>query len=205
MPQIITNEAGEEIEVYTQAETEAMLSEKVEAISEEKQAELDAIAAEKLEIEDELQKLRNKDMNFRNLEKKAAGKEVEVSEEIKSQISSLEEKINQLAAQPKNDVKQDFVKQFIGEDKEQSERFEYYYERLGSEAKTKDEVLKAAQEALTLASGGEYKPDLTSGMYSTGVNQNYRNTPTGEVSETSKEIGNLFGITPEDRKKYGKK
>lgn len=205
----VTLEDGTEVDVFTQEEVDAIAQEKLTAETErleaEKQEALDALAAEKTAAEEELQKLRNKEMNFEHVRKKAEGKEVEVSEDIKKQIDSLNERINSLADQPKQDVKQDFISQYLVGDKEQTERFEYYYARLGAEAKTKEDVLKAANEALTLASGGAYKPDASSGMYSTGVNQNYRNAPTGEVSEASKEIGNLFGITAEDRKKYGTK
>lgn len=209
MPQIVTLEDGTETEVFTQEEVDAIAQEKLaaetERIEAEKQEALEALAAEKAAAEEELQKLRNKEMNFEHVRKKAEGKEVEVSEDIKKQIETLNERINSLAEQPKQDIKQDFISQYLGGDKEQTERFEYYYSRLGAEAKTKEDVLKAAQEALTLASGGAYKPDASSGMYSTGVNHNYRNTPTDQVSEESKEIGKLFGITEEDRKKYGRK
>lgn len=209
MPRVVTLEDGTEIEVFTQEEVDANAAEKLaietERLETEKQEALDALTAEKTAAEEELQKLRNKEMNFEHVRKKAEGKEVEVSEDIKKQIDSLNERINSLADRPKQDIKQDFVAQYLKGDKEQTDRFEYYYSRLGAEATTKEEVLKAAHEALVLATGGEYKPDVTSGMYSTGVNQNYRNTPTGEVSEASKEIGNLFGITEADRKKYGKK
>ena len=205
----VTLEDGTEVDVFTQEEVDAIAQEKLaaetERIEAEKQEALEALAAEKAAAEEELQKLRNKEMNFEHVRKKAEGKEVEVSEDIKKQIETLNERINSLADQPKQDIKKDFISQYLNGDKEQTERFEYYYARLGAEAKTKEDVLKAANEALTLASNGAYKPDTASGMYSTGVNQNYRNTPTNEISEESKEIGKLFGITEEDRKKYGRK
>lgn len=209
MPYKVTTDDGEEIEAFSQEEVEALANERLaaeaERIESEKQAEVDRLAQEKLDLESELEKLKNKDMNFERVRKKAEGKDVEISEEIKSQISQLEERINAIAAQPKEDVKQDFVKQYIGDNKEQQERFDYYFEKLGSDAVTKEDVIKASQEALRLASDGEYKPDLSSGMYNTGVNQNYRGTQKNEVSETSKEIGALLGVTEEDRKKYGNK
>lgn len=209
MPYKVTNDDGEEIEAFSQEELEEQVRQRAEEeaqkVAEEKQAELDRIAEEKLKLEEELIKLKDKDRNFELVRRKAEGKEIEVSEEIRKQISELENKINEIAAQPKQDVKQDFVKQHIGDNKERLELFEYYYERLGSTAKSKEEVLKAATEALTLASGGEYKPDTTAGMYSTGVSKDYMSKPKEGVSEASKEFGDMLGITDEDRKKYAQK
>jgi len=207
MPYKVTSEDGEEIETFSQEEAEAMALERTQAeaerIEQEKQEEIDRLANEKLEMEEELEKLRNKDMNFERVRNKAAGKEVEVSEEIRNQIKILEDRISEIAAQPKNDVKHEFVSRNIGEDKEQLERFNYYYDKLGSEAKSKEEVLKAAEEALQLASGGQYKPDTSSSMYTPGASANYRNQETKQTSEESKRIGDLLGVSEADRKKYG--
>lgn len=209
MPYKVTSEDGEEIETFSQEEAEAMVLERTQAeaerIEQEKQEEIDRLANEKLEMEEELEKLRNKEMNFERVRNKAAGKEVEVSEEIRNQIKSLEDRISEIAAQPKNDVKHEFVSRNIGEDKEQLERFNYYYDKLGSEAKSKEEVLKAAEEALQLASGGQYKPDTSSSMYTPGASANYRNQETKQTSEESKRIGDLLGVSEADRKKYGNK
>lgn len=203
---IVQNEQGEDIEVFTQEEVETLAAEKaqeeIERIAQEKQDELDRVLQEKEEAEQALQKLRDKDMNFEQLKK---SKKAEVSEELRTQISSLEEKINQLAEQPKNDTKAEFIRTHIGADKEKEKLFDYYYEKLGTGANSKEDIIKAANEALTLATGGEYKPDVSSSMYSVSPSDNYRNVTTKEVSDQSKQIGNLLGITDEDRKKYGKK
>lgn len=210
MPIKVTNEDGEEIDALSQEEADKLAQERVQAevkrIEEEKQAELDRIAGEKKAIEDELEKLKSKDMNFEHLRKKAEGKESAINEALEARIEELNAKIETIAQQPKEDVKQDFINQNIDPtDSEQRERFDYYYEKLGADAKTKTEVLKAAEAAMRLATDGAYKPNTDSAMYRTGVNQTFEKPDKKEISEESKAMGEHFGVTDADRKKYGKK
>lgn len=209
MPYKITNEDGDEVDAYSEEELQNLATEKAlaeaERIESEKKEEFEKLSSELAQKESELEKLRSKEMNFEHVRKKAEGKEVQVSDEIKSQIEELNSKIEALAAQPKSDVKNDFMKAYISEDdKEKRDKFDYYYAKLGSDAKTKEEVLKASEEALALATNGDFKPS-DSRMYSTAPSLNYRNEAPKVITEAAKEIGNALGITEEDRKKYTKK
>lgn len=204
MPIKVTQEDGTEIEALTQEEASALAEQKANEAAAAKEAELSAVhAAEKEKIEAELAGLRDKDYNFQQLRQKAENKGLN-EEETKAQIATLTARLDEIARQPVLDTKEEFIKSKIGDDKEKRELFDHYFSRLGADAKSKEEVLRASEEALVLASKGEYKPG-ESQLYSTGVNQNYRNTTPGVVSEESREIGNLLGVTDEDRKKYGKK
>jgi len=209
MPQTIKDADGNDIEVFTQEEVDAAAEEKArleaERVESEKQTELDALAAEKQELEEKLQKEQEKEKNFEKVRRKAEGKDIEINEELKKQIDELNKRIDSVAQRPVDDTKAEFIKARVGEEKEKIDKFEYYYKRLGADAKSKEEVLKAANEALVLATGGEYKPSMDGQMFSVGASQNYRQQKTEQVSEESKAIGNLLGITAEDRKKYGKK
>lgn len=204
----VVNEEGEEIEVFSQEELDAIAAEKIAAevqrVEEEKQAEKEELEAELAEQKEKLAKLEDKDRNFEQLRKSSGKVADQTAKELQEQIAQLNEKIETIASQPKNDVKEEFVIAKLGEDKEQRDRFEYYYKKLGADAKTKAEVLKAAEEALALTTGGNYQPDVSSGMHSVGASANYRNTPSKEVSEESKQIGAMFGVTDADRKKYPK-
>lgn len=199
----IKNEAGEEIDVLTQEEADALVAQKAAEVEAAKQAELDNLAAEKATIEEELGKFRNKDYNFEALRNKAENKG-KTEEELKKQIEDINKRLESVAQQPILDTKADFVRMNIGDDKEKSDLFEYYYKKLGADAKTRGEVIKASQEALALATNGAYKPGDGNAI-STGISHNYRDESKKETSETSKAIGSLLGITEEDRKKYGKK
>lgn len=211
MPIKVKQEDGTEVDALTPDEAndlaEKRVQEEREKIEEEKQAEIDALEAEKVKNEEELEKLRNKDMNFENLRRKSESKEdkEKKAEDLEGQIATLNKKIDELAEQPKNDIKEEFIIKNIGEDAEKKKMFEHYYAQLGSEAKTKTEILKAAADALTLAGGVNPDAGDDSAMFSIGADQNYRQTRTGEPSEESKEIASKLGLSEEDRKKYGKK
>lgn len=211
MPKTIKDEeSGEEIEVYSKEEleaaAEAKAAEERERLEAEKEEALEAANAEKEELETKLKKFEDKDYNFSKLrEKKNKNEDGESQEEIQKKIDELNQKIDAIGNQSKEDTLNDFIKNKVGEDKETKEKFDYYYKRLGSDAKSKEEIQKAATEALQLATGGSYQPDRDQSMHSVGANQNYRQQNTGEPSEQAKEIGSKLGVSDEDRKKYGKK
>lgn len=210
MPKKIKDDDGEEIEVFTQEELDAQAQEraeelaaaKAEEIEAEKQEQIDALEAEKAEAQEKLEKLESKDMNF---EKLRNSKKAEGNEDVLKQIEELNVKIADLTAQPKNEVKDDFVREHLGDDEEKVKLFDHYYEKLGADASNKSEVVKAAEEALTLVTGGEYKPDLTGSMQTAGASQNYRGDHVEEESDVSKEFGKQLGVTEKDKKKYGNK
>lgn len=200
---IIQDADGNDIEVYSQEEADALAQEKAVAEADRVKAEKDA---EMATLQEELTKLKDKEMNFERVRSKAEGKEIEVNEEVKKQVADLTARIEEMAAQPKNDVREEFVRTRIGDDKEQADRFDYYYDRLGSEAKTKEEVLKAANEALVLASGGKFQPSDSGRIHSVGASQDYMNTgEQRERGEDFKSLADALGNTEEDIKKYGKK
>jgi len=206
MPQTIKvkQEDGTEIdqEVFSKEELDAAATAKADEVAAEKQTAIESLEAEKAEKEDELKKLQDVDRNWKDLRKKADGKGAS-EEEVKKQIEDLTKRLDQVATQPINDTKAEFIRTEVGEDKERKDKFEYYYKRLGAEAKTKEEVLKASKEALVLATNGEYKPDGTDKMMGTGASQNYRNEKPRQKGEQFNEMAKAMGNTPEDIKKYG--
>lgn len=205
----VTNEAGEEIDVYSQEELDAALAEKTAAETErleaEKQEALETLQAELAVKEEALQKLQDKDFNFTKLRNQSGKVTDETAKALQDQIAALNEKVELVAAQPKNDVKADFIKLHVGENKEEVDKFEYYYKKLGADATNKEDVLKASQEALALTRGGNVQPDMASGILSVGASGNYRNSAPTVVSDEAKAIGRELGVTEDDRKKYGKK
>lgn len=204
MPIKVKQDDGTELDAFTQAELDEQSSAKVKEAEEVKQLEIDDLKKQKEEKEAELKKFQDKDYNFEQLRKKAGDKGAS-EEEVKKQIEDLNKKLDAVASQPINDTKADFVRDVVGEDKERKEKFEYYYKRLGAEAKTKDEVLRAAREALTLASGGEVQFDGSGKMMGTGVSQNYRNEKLRQKGESFNEMAKALGNSEEDIKKYGNK
>lgn len=203
MPLKVQNEDGTETEVYTQEELDAKAQEEADRVAAEKQAEIDRIAEEKAALEEKNKKLEDKDYNFKKLREQ---KEGVVGAEVLEKLNAMEQTIKSVQEQPKNEIKEEFIKHNIGEDKEKRELFDYYFNRLIEDNPSKEQIIKAGNEAMTLISGGSFTPSASGGMFSTGASPNYRESaPSGEVSEQSKQIGSHFGITEEDRKKYGKK
>lgn len=201
---IIKNEKGEEVEVFSKEEADALAEKKAQEAQEAKDAEIQKLQKEKEEKEAELKKLQDKDYNFEQLRKKA-DKGGATEDEVKSQIEELNKRLDQVATQPITETLNDFIREEVGEDKERKEKFDYYYKRLGAEAKTKDEVLRAAKEALTLATDGEYKADGSNRITGTGVGQNYRGGD-GQPRKRGDDFGDIakaMGNTEDDIKKYG--
>jgi len=202
----IKNEDDEEVEVYTREELDEVAEQKAE---EARQAEAERIEAEKQteidRLNEELGKLKDKDYNFSQLRKKAEGKDSSVNEEVKKEIEDLKNRIDSLTKQPVEEIKEEFIVENIGDDKELKDRFNYYYAKLSGDAKTKAEINKAAKEALTLASNGSYKPDDTGKITSVGVSQDYRNKGEGKITESKVSMGKMLGVSEEDHKKYGNK
>lgn len=203
MPLKVQNEDGTETEVFTQEELDAKAQEEADRVANEKQAEIDRIAEEKAALEEKNKKLEDKDYNFEKLRKQ---KEGTVGAEVLEKLNAMEETIKSVQEQPKNEIKEEFIKHNIGEDKEKRELFDYYFNRLIEDNPSREQIIKAGNEAMTLISGGSFTPSASGGIFSTAASPNYRESAaSGEVSEASKQIGSHFGITEEDRKKYGKK
>lgn len=192
----IKQEDGSEIEVFTQEELNAKAEEAAEAARKETEAE-------KSELEDKLKKLQDKEFNFNQLRSKTE-KGNEAAEKLASEIEVLKQQIGEVKQQPFVKAKEEFVTKNVGADEELKKKFEFFFEPLASKAKTQEDYNAALAGAFAAATGGTRQPSFEGLMVSTRV------TPPSsggneQESEASKTFANAFGITSEDKKKYGKK
>jgi len=156
----ILDENNNEIDVFTQEE--------LKAIEDAKNTELSQIQ-EQLKIkEDELQKLKDKDLNFTNLREKAKTAEKEV-EALKKDI---DEKIGLVKKEVLEGVMQDYYQESLSslssEDDELKKKIEYHYKRLQDPASTKQEVDKKLRDAWVLATRQDMPNALNMGVISSG-------------------------------------
>lgn len=204
-------------EVYTReeldAQTEERLTEEREKMETEKESELLAKEEELATTKEALEKLQKKDMNFENLRKSKtltpeqeaeAQKTADELETMRATVTTLAETVTQVQKAPLEAAKAQFMANNIGADKDLAEKFEHFFSKLGSDAKTVAEVNEAITASFAAATGGARQPDFTGRMAHTGVNDNFANMDENKVeSEASQEFGALLGLKPEDKKTFG--
>lgn len=159
----ITNEDGDEIEVFTPEELEAQ---KLAAVDEFRKQNPD-VSEDLKKAQADLEKLKGKDLNFANLrtQKEAAEKKVE---EI---LAGVDEKVNTIKKEVLEGVMKDHYNETLrnlsGGDKEAADKIELQYKRLVGTPATKDEIAKMLQDASLLATGGQ-RSAVGSSAFSSG-------------------------------------
>ena len=182
MPQKIINDAGDEVEVFTQAELE---DQKSLAIEEFKETELNKVVEERDKIQKELEGLKDKDINFSALRSKLSEKDKEIDsikKEIDTKIGSAKKEV--LDAVMK-DYYDDTIKRLAGDDKELQDKIELQYKRLSDAAGTKDEISKKLNDAFVLAAGK--REGFNSSAFSSGGVGNIGNAIKGTKKLNSEE------------------
>jgi DNA repair exonuclease SbcCD ATPase subunit len=206
MSEIIEKD-GQQIEMYSAEEVEAQriaAIEQYQADNPDKAGDLETLQETLKEKEEEIEKLKGKDMNFSNLRKQKEDAEKKI-EETKKEI---DEKINTVKREVLESVMKDHfnetMKAYTGGDDELKKKIEYHYKRLADVASTKEEVSNKLRDAYILATKPNESDALSIASISSGgvsrmniKNQDKKLTPE-EVA-----MGSKFGLTPEDMKKYG--
>lgn len=177
MPQKITDENGDEIEVFTAEELNAQKEEAIEKYKEENpdkteeltkiQEEMSAKDKELEELKKQIEGISDKDRNFAALRKKVQDKEKEV-EDLKG---TIDEKIGAVKKEVLDTVMKDHyeseINRLAGDDKELKDKIELQYKRLTDTAGTKDEISKKLNDAFILATG-KTKESFDSSAFSSG-------------------------------------
>lgn len=203
----IKNEAGEEIEVFSQEEADALAKQKAEeavaAAKADAEAEKQTLADEKAELEEKLKKLEDKDFNFSQFRKKNE-KDNEELKTLKTRLDEVTGKITQLETQPFEKMKNEFMaSNGITADAELKKKFDFFFEPLGKVAKDEAAMQAALTGAFAAATGGAKQPNFSGMMVSTRVTPPSKGE--GAVSEVSKNIGAALGITDKDREEHRKR
>ena len=206
MPQKITNENGEEIEVFTNEELESQKQaalEEYKTSNPDKTSEIEALQVELAETKEKLEGLSNKDLNFAALRDKVKEKE----RQIDGLTKSIDEKIGvakkEILEGVMKDHYNDTINRLVGDDKELLAKVELQYKRLADSASTKEEVTRKLSDAFVLATGSS-KESFNSGAFSSGeigkikVGSN-KNKLSDEEKEFAKKMAGSVGMKLEDK------
>lgn len=162
---IISDSTGADIEVYTAEELEAQ---KTAALEEFKNTEYEGARSALAKAEEELAKLKDKDLNFGNVrkQKEAAEKKVEeLKNEIDTKIATAKKEVLDTVTL---DYKNETIATLAGGDDELKKKIEFHYNRLNDPAGTKEEIAKKLTDAYALATKVESTGALNSTVISSG-------------------------------------
>lgn len=193
---IVKNEAGEDIEVFNQAELDAKIAEKDAALTK---------AQEESKAKDEaLEKLQNKDTNFANLRQAKEKAEAEATEAK----AKLADAVNTVKADVLGgmleDVKKSSMESLAGGDEELKKKIEFQFNRLADKVTNKAELDKKVLDAYRLAT--EYRqPVMNSSIMSSAGAGRVGVQPKHNYSPEEAELAAKFGLSAEDLKKHGGK
>lgn len=217
MPVKVKQEDGTEIDAYTVEEMTAQADAKAkEAAEAAKVAEAERLTTEHeaallekeealAEAQEKLRKAEDKQTNMKALREAAEGKNKEKSEEEKKNaedLKALQETVANIQKQPFETAKANFIKANVGADKELGDKFDFFFKKLSSGAKTLEEYNIALESSMTLATGKPYQAN-DSRMTRTSVNPDFGGEGGKAESQDSQNFGQLLGITAEDKKQFG--
>lgn len=202
MPQTIKLDDGTEQVVYTEQETQDLAAQKAKEIEDAKEAEKAELESQLKAKDEELLKLKDKDVNFGELRKQKEKAEKD-KEELSKNLADLSTEIAEIRQQPIKTAIQTFLDTKVGASEEDKKVFNTYFEKMGKDAKTVEEVQEALNLAYDVFSSKKPKPNPDSNFLGTGVDPTIN---TGAETEESKEIGSALGVTPKDKETFkGKK
>ena len=201
------NLAGDKIgEVLTPEEMEEQKRQEVEKARASWESQSVEERDEKIStLESELEKLKEKEINFSNLRDKTRTQEEEQNKN-KTKIDELESKLEQSKSELKDFVVGDYRNNLIDEvamgDAEVKKAIEENFKRIAGPEDTKEQVLNKVKEAagMTAAQAGMIGQDIvdsTSILFSGGSSG--KSVANGSVGEMSPEVKDMarsrFGIT----------
>lgn len=197
--QIIKDENGDDVEVYTAAELEEQKQAALEEFktnNPDKTEELEELQKELDKKDAELAKANEKGSNFAKL--RAEQKKIE--EDIDSKISSAKREVIESVMK---DHFNETMKSLAGEDEELRKKIEFNYKRLGDNPVTKDEISSKLRDAYLLASKTSDDGVNNSVFASGGVGKlNIKNNDK-KFSQDEKALGAKLGLSAKDFEKFG--
>jgi len=221
MSQVIQNEDGEDVEVFTAEELEAQKQEAIDAFKEENpdkseemeklQADLEAAQKEKEELQAQIEEDPEKAKNFSALRKQKQEAE-QKAQELQSQIDErVKTQLDEKAGEIKKDVLEgvlkdhynDTLKSLVSDDEDLLKKVELNYKRLADEASTKEGVTKKLMDAYRLSVEEPSTGALNTAVVSSGGAAVARASTsskkfTPEEKEFAKKLAQAGGMTLED-------
>lgn len=132
----------------------------------------------------------------------------EFKAQLQAKESDFNKKFEELSKQVKDvvgDPKTDLLEKLSGGDVELKKKIEFQFDKYDPTNNTKKGIEDRMKMAYQLATDSKPKPDFFSGGFSMG-DRGDRGVPVkaGDITPNQKSIGNVLGITDEDRKNYEK-
>lgn len=201
-------------EIQSQAERKAKEIADVRIAEEREKFEAEKLVAEDLakekenalkEAEDKLKKAEEKELNFKNLREKNKGTDDD-REKTQREIADLRKTVAEIQTQPLKAAKDQFISSNnITGDKDLNDKFEYFYNMYGKNAKTMEEVNSALIASHAAATGGRSQPNFADqNITRTSVNDNFGGfQDSKQESEASQQFGAMLGLSAEDKKRFG--
>jgi len=136
-----------------------------ETLKEKFEAEIEAKENALREKEEELEKLKNKDMNFEALRKGSVAKD-DIKKEIDSLKAEFEENLSKLTQAKEADAIEEFADSNI-ESEDDKKLWEHYFKKTSNGAVTKKEMKEAMEDALLLLKAKKGGKDALNGIIPT--------------------------------------
>lgn len=197
MPEKITLADGTEKEVPTQEELQEL---------QQKAEKADNVENQLQETKEKLDKLENKDFNFkklRDMNEEEKNKLTEAERQLKEKQEQLEEQHQQLEQQQQQfnsqiveSYKNEALMALVGENEDAKKEVLENYEKLKTEAGTKEEVYQKMRDAYNMT--GKQAPSFNPFSY---AHANTGGIPPKKKEESSKvdpEFARKFGLSEED-------
>ena len=217
MPITHTDTDGNEQEVFTAEELETQKEQaKTDAVEQfktdnpDKTAEIEELQGKLDKATEDLTRAGEKDTNFANLRKQkddAENKLEEFTAGVDEKIGTAKEEVKKEVLEGvMSDHYADILKALTGDDEELKKKVELNYNRLQDPGVTKSDVTKKLTDAYHLSTIPETEDALNTSVISSGGVSRLKTTSDDKsFSGEEKELGEKFGLSEEEMKKYGNK
>ena len=211
---------GKEVEAFTREEIDLTIqTEKESAIAEAnalREEEIAGLLAEKEKLEDDrvkleqtLEGMKNKDVNFGKIRSQVEIKDKKI-EELQAQLTAVNEgttkRIEEIEGSRIKEVKDGEISSIAGADVELTKKINFFYDSFAGSVKTKEEIKARVTNATLLATGGKTKVNMTGDVISSGGSMNIPTDIQGQGKLSSPEVRDVarkLGITDQELSKGG--
>lgn len=169
--------------------------------------EIKNLQAKLEETNAKLEKLENKDFNFKKFRDMTEAEKEKLSAteiELKQKADELEEKQQQFSSNFVNEIKGDILESLVGDDEELRKKVELNYSRIkdSEKAQSREEIKQILKDAYSMSVGVKTLNPLGVAVNKTGGRENVANKKIdGDLADLSKKLG----LSDEDIEKYSKK
>lgn len=166
--------------------------------------EVKTIQEQLAETKSKLEKLENKDFNFRKLEQMTEEERAKLSAtelSLKQQQEKLEADQRSFSENFISEIKDDVLNNLVGDDVELRKKVELNFSRLkdSENARSRSEINKLMQEAYVLSAGGRHSNPVNAAINASGSFSAPRSASADKkLSPDAIEVGRKMGLSDKD-------